>query len=645
MRKPFALALLLCALAFGALAESRSFTYGGSGHDILYDAAVSADGRIVLTGLTDSSDGTLSTRTKDGRSGWALCIDTQGNVLWNYCTRLGSYDTLRYPVWRADGSVTMLLETSHSGLYEVIWICLDADGNEVARRTLDSRGVPWVVRSGGVLDAYQSGYVVDALNKKTTEQLSLLYTFDGELVREMDYIEGDYFPTPVLPDGTHISIQNDEERPLDVTVTFTALDDESRSDESGFYTFTDAPPESLRQALAASPWHDAQVHAGACDKLNGSWRYAQMILSDADGLWLCCDVYSEDDGWQLEVSRKALRQDSAPTLLSIAQRDSFTPDTIKAAGGCEFFEIRYPDATYLWGYQPRWGRFVLCEATLVSGESVSISGNTLWSSGAFEHLYHDFGFSLESFDIVQLPASMDEARQRAAAMPQSDRSKARLSGHDSALPQIPMYAEPDEDSPVIAHYLCGVSAETLEEGERFTRVRIGSMEGYIPRYNVLVGGERAQMEYDTSGAPGLVYGHAPQPLLVSPEEDAAVITELAPAASIEILGRPAGSAYLQVRTQDGHVGFMLDTQALLGWEDFDGYFTLKVVPESGDSALLYSQPDESSAPIGQCMAGALVGRLVETAYTQNWLRVTIQGYDGYMRAEDIENVEAFAVMP
>lgn len=219
MRKLLLTILLLYTLAASACAETRSYTYGGSGHDILYDAAVSADGRIVLTGTTDSADSTLSSRTKTGRSGWALCIDAQGNVLWNFCTRRGSHDTLRYPVFHADGSVTMLLDTSHSGLYEVVWIKLDAQGSEAARKTLDSRGVPWVVRSSGVADDL-SGYMFYAHNKKTTEQLSLLYTFDGERICETDYIEGDYFPEPVLADGTRITIENDDDLPLDVTVTF-----------------------------------------------------------------------------------------------------------------------------------------------------------------------------------------------------------------------------------------------------------------------------------------------------------------------------------------------------------------------------------------------------------------------------------------
>ena len=162
--------LLLCTLAASACAETRSYTYGGSGHDILYDAAVSADGRIVLTGTTDSADGTLSERTKAARSGWALCIDTNGNVLWNYTTRRGSYDTLRYPVFLGNGDVAMLLETSHHGLYEVQWILLNEQGDEVARWTLESRGVPWLVRAWGVLDAYQSGYVIRCMSKKPAKR-------------------------------------------------------------------------------------------------------------------------------------------------------------------------------------------------------------------------------------------------------------------------------------------------------------------------------------------------------------------------------------------------------------------------------------------------------------------------------------------
>ena len=74
-----AVALLLCLLCARALAQA--YTYGGSGSDALDELAVSGDGRIVMTGYTNSSDGTLASRTKTGRSGWVLCVDAQGNAV------------------------------------------------------------------------------------------------------------------------------------------------------------------------------------------------------------------------------------------------------------------------------------------------------------------------------------------------------------------------------------------------------------------------------------------------------------------------------------------------------------------------------------------------------------------------------------
>ena len=91
--------LLLCMVCAFALAEPRVYTYGGSGHDQMSGGAVSTDGRIVVTGLTTSTDGTLSSRTKSGHTGWALCVDAQGNVLWSFCSRLGSGDRMDAPVF------------------------------------------------------------------------------------------------------------------------------------------------------------------------------------------------------------------------------------------------------------------------------------------------------------------------------------------------------------------------------------------------------------------------------------------------------------------------------------------------------------------------------------------------------------------
>lgn len=67
------LMVLAACLLFAATAwaDQAVYRYGGSGREYLDDIDVSADGRILMTGYTDSTDGTLCDRTKTGRTGRA----------------------------------------------------------------------------------------------------------------------------------------------------------------------------------------------------------------------------------------------------------------------------------------------------------------------------------------------------------------------------------------------------------------------------------------------------------------------------------------------------------------------------------------------------------------------------------------------
>lgn len=150
---------LLCALLLAAIARaedvryfkvsgesegSRTYAYGGSGRDWLYDIAVSEDDRIALTGWTESSDGTLSQRTRTGRSGWLLVIDAQGNELINFCTRLGTHDNLTAPVFHADGTLTTMLfaEDPEAGWVKLEWIRFDRKGKIISRKVLMESKTP-----------------------------------------------------------------------------------------------------------------------------------------------------------------------------------------------------------------------------------------------------------------------------------------------------------------------------------------------------------------------------------------------------------------------------------------------------------------------------------------------------------------------
>ena len=173
------------ALSAPALAQTRAYIYGGSADDALGSITASEDGRIVMAGYTNSTDGTLASRTKTGRSGWALCVDAQGEVLWSFCTRLGDHDVLTAPLFHEDGSVTLILEAEvlASGEQEIELIRLDRAGEVVFRKTL--------MRTGGDMAyidyAYSTdeGYIVSWSDKQARSLASALFDWDANRVREM----------------------------------------------------------------------------------------------------------------------------------------------------------------------------------------------------------------------------------------------------------------------------------------------------------------------------------------------------------------------------------------------------------------------------------------------------------------------------
>lgn len=112
------LAFLLCLLLMPAcsLAQTKTYVYGGSGFDSLGGIAAGADDRIVMTGITESSDGTLDGRSRTGQCGWVLCIDQTGEVLWNFCRHTAKYERMEAPHVHPDGSVTVVYRTEQSGI-------------------------------------------------------------------------------------------------------------------------------------------------------------------------------------------------------------------------------------------------------------------------------------------------------------------------------------------------------------------------------------------------------------------------------------------------------------------------------------------------------------------------------------------------
>ncbi len=173
------LLVVLPLLTAGALAET--YTYGGSGSGCLKDIAVSEDGRILMTGYTSSTDGTLASHTKSGRSGWALCVDARGEVLWSFCSRNGNEDEMRAPVFHDDGTATVLLFSRDSEKELVEMIRLDASGTAVSRAVL-AENTDIENKSLMTLSphAFAGGYVIGTQDIRNWANTYAAYDWNGQ---------------------------------------------------------------------------------------------------------------------------------------------------------------------------------------------------------------------------------------------------------------------------------------------------------------------------------------------------------------------------------------------------------------------------------------------------------------------------------
>ncbi|MBR6570332.1 MAG: hypothetical protein IKK75_07750 [Clostridia bacterium] len=215
------IALLLCLLMLPsfALAQTTTYVYGGSGFDSLGGMAVSADDRIVMTGITESSDGTLETRTKTGQCGWVLCIDKNGEVLWNFCRHTAKYERMEAPAFHADGSVTVVFWTEQSGIGKLELIRLSPDGEMLSILPLTEAADNMThVRACGIEP--DTGYVVLEMDKRTQSSRYRFYDWEGQFLCELADYEGEVPFSAVLSDGTLVSTQDIEQNVVDVLVTF-----------------------------------------------------------------------------------------------------------------------------------------------------------------------------------------------------------------------------------------------------------------------------------------------------------------------------------------------------------------------------------------------------------------------------------------
>lgn len=91
-----------------------AWQYGGTRHDHLEDSLPLRDGRMLLVGYTESTDGDLSGINNDNRHDWrpwALCIDDRGEILWQLLPDAGMWGSISFAMAGQDDTLKLLVRS------------------------------------------------------------------------------------------------------------------------------------------------------------------------------------------------------------------------------------------------------------------------------------------------------------------------------------------------------------------------------------------------------------------------------------------------------------------------------------------------------------------------------------------------------
>lgn len=136
IRRLGAALVLFTLLAVCARAQTQGTLYGGRGDEAIL-GAVPCEGGLFAVGYTYSSDGDLSMRTRTGKTGWALRLDAQGEVVFSACSAHVGRDEMTSPFAHADGTFSCLLRGEEKGAE---WLRLSGEGKVTARIELPEIG-------------------------------------------------------------------------------------------------------------------------------------------------------------------------------------------------------------------------------------------------------------------------------------------------------------------------------------------------------------------------------------------------------------------------------------------------------------------------------------------------------------------------
>lgn len=127
------LPLIMLLVMTAACASAQEWAYGGRGEDRLLGMTAAGRGLFVV-GMTDSTDGDLSMRTREGDTGWAMLLSETGERMWSYSSAHTGFERMISPAALEDERYSLVLTNAAGQQGE--WLLLGGDGSLLKRMAI-----------------------------------------------------------------------------------------------------------------------------------------------------------------------------------------------------------------------------------------------------------------------------------------------------------------------------------------------------------------------------------------------------------------------------------------------------------------------------------------------------------------------------
>lgn len=413
------------------------------------------------------------------------------------------------------------------------------------------------------------------------------------------------------------------------------------------YPFSGVIPDTLAPVFSGDEWAGYRSVSGSYATRFYENNCAQIIL-EKDGRYVLCVLAWHDGAWQMLIqTENALFQDRPSAIVADVDYG-------------ENFDIVYNNAvsgvreTYSFFRVSDTWRLLRYTRAVHGTEEIAIDADQRALRVDSTSAYNPHSILLEDFDIMAFPRTREQviAEGKTVAEAQSSTGFIRQTEAEQGIPFAPVYEEPSAGATLRMKLFRCVAVEVLGEVQGFAHIRVGNVEGYVPREDIAIGEEKAST-LPWNGYPGLTRAQLPEiavPLYADIDVQSQVMEMIPTRSYVRVLGiTPDTQWLLVVLLEDSSSPFVnLNTEPSPDAQTV-GYMSVAHVtqtdnfrsatiynPNPSDRLHLRAAPDKNAESLGKYYCGVEVEFLFGSENADPWRHVIIEGAVGYVNASFLD---------